>query len=107
MDNLKIGGSTNMKIIKEFFDISLTSWQAVGINDVSNNIVLLWVNLENDLHNTTYNDGFLSRSKIFQWESQKIRTKTQQLLKEFLKKKLMCTCFVGLGIQVIIHIWGN
>jgi len=65
MDNLKIGDSTNRKIIEKFFDISLTGWQAVGINDVGNNKVLLWVNLENDLRNTTYNDGFLSGSKIF------------------------------------------
>jgi hypothetical protein len=97
MDNLKIGDSTNRKIIEKFFDISLTGWQAVGINDVGNNKVLLWVNLENDLRNTTYNDGFLSGSKIFQWESQNQQNDNTQVIKSILKKEIDVHLFCRLG----------
>ena len=97
MDNLKIGDSTNRKIIEKFFDISLTGWQAVGINDVGNNKVLLWVNLENDLRNTTYNDGFLSGSKIFKWESQNQQNDNTQVIKSILKKEIDVHLFCKLG----------
>ena len=97
MDNLKIGDSTNRRIIEEFFDVSLTGWQAVGINDVGNNIVLLWVNLENDLRNTTYNDGFLSGSKIFQWESQNQQNDNTPVIKSILKKEVDVHLFCRLG----------
>lgn len=97
MDNLKIGDSTNRRIIEEFFDISLTGWQAVGINDVGNNIVLLWVNLENDLRNTAYNDGFLSGSKIFQWESQNQQNDNTPVIKSILKKEVDVHLFCRLG----------
>jgi hypothetical protein len=37
MDNLKIGDSTNRKIIEKFFDISLTGWQASSVvSSISN-----------------------------------------------------------------------
>ena len=49
MNNLNIGDTTNRNRIGKLFDLNLTGWQAVGINDVGNNKVLLWVNLENDL----------------------------------------------------------
>lgn len=97
MDNLKIGDSTNRRIIEEIFDISLTGWQAVGINDVGNNIVLLWVNLENDLRNTTYNDGFLSGSKIFQWESQNQQNENTPVIKRIFKKEVDVHLFCRLG----------
>tara|TARA_B110000967_G_C18360099_1_gene305517 strand:+ start:17 stop:460 length:444 start_codon:yes stop_codon:yes gene_type:complete len=95
--DLTIGVSTNRKIIEKFFDISLTGWQAVGINDVGNNKVLLWVNLENDRSNATYDDGFISGSKIFQWESQNQQNINTPVIQRILKKEVEVHLFCRLG----------
>jgi hypothetical protein len=97
MDNLNTGDTTNRKRIGKLFDFKLTGWQAVGINDVGNNKVLLWVNLENDLRNTTYNDGFLSGSKIFQWESQNQQNDNTPVIKSILKNEVDVHLFCRLG----------
>ena len=97
MDNLNIGDTTNRNKIGKLLDLNLTGWQAVGINDVGNNKVLLWVNLENDLRNATYNDGFLSGSKIFQWESQNQQNQNTPVIMRILKKEVEVHLFCRLG----------
>ena len=98
--DLTIGVSTNRQKIGNLLDVNLEGWRAVGINEVGSDKVLLWVNLENDRSNATYDDGFISGSKIFQWESQ-----NKQDINT--KKKLKFTYFVGLELLGITHIWGN
>ena len=49
MENLKVGSQTNRRKIEQMLNINLSGWQAVGINQVDDN-VLLWVNLESIIH---------------------------------------------------------
>ena len=69
LNELKVGSLTNRKKIGEMLDIDLSGWKAVGINRVDH-MIILWVNLEKDINKAKYNDGFLNKSPIFQWESQ-------------------------------------
>ena len=97
MDNLKIGDSTNRRIIGNLFDVNLAGWRAVGINEVGSDNVLLWVNLENDRSNATYDDGFISGSKIFQWESQNQQNIDTPVIQSILKKEVEVHLFCRLG----------
>ena len=69
LNELKVGSLTNRKKIGEMLDIDLSGWKAVGINRVDH-MIILWVNLEKDINKAKYNNGFLNKSPIFQWESQ-------------------------------------
>ena len=70
LDDLKLGSLTNRMKIGEILDIDLSGWKAVGINRVED-IIILWVNLEKDITKAKYNNGFIDKSPIFQWECQK------------------------------------
>ena len=97
--DLTIGVSTNRRIIGNLLDVNLEGWRAVGINEVGSNKVLLWVNLENDRSNATYDDGFISGSKIFQWESQNQQNINTPVIQRILNNEVEVYLFCRLGIM--------
>ena len=84
---LKLGSYTNRNKISELLDINLTGWSAVGINRVDDK-VLLWVNLDKDVSQAQYNDGFLDKSPIFQWESQTKQTEESKDIQAIINKEV-------------------
>lgn len=97
MENLLIGTSTNRQKIGELANINLTGWNAVGINVTKDNKVLLWVNLENDRHNAMYNDGFLNRTKILQWESQNQQNINTPIIQSIINREVEVFLFCRIG----------
>ena len=97
--DLTIGVSTDRRKIGNLLDVNLEGWSAVGINEVGSDKVLLWVNLENDRSNATYDDGFISGSKIFQWESQNKQNINTPVIQSILKKEVEVHLFCRLGIK--------
>ena len=87
LDQIKVGSYTNREKVGNMLDVNLSGWRRVGINRVGN-IVLLWVNLEKDVNQAQYNDGFLDRKKIFQWESQNQQTEDSKDIKAIINKEV-------------------
>ena len=85
--DIKVGSYTNREKIGEMIGINLTGWNAVGINRFEDR-VLLWVNLDKDVNQAQYNDGFLDRNKIFQWESQNQQTEDSKDIKAIINKEV-------------------
>ena len=81
--DLTIGVSTNRQKIGNLLDVNLEGWRAVGINEVGSDKVLLWVNLENDRSNATYDDGFISGLKFSNGNLKISRILIHQLFKAF------------------------
>ncbi len=87
LDQIKVGSYTNRENVGDMLDVNLSGWNAVGINRVGDK-VLLWVNLEKDVNQAQYNDGFLDRKKIFQWESQNQQTEDSKDIKAIINKEV-------------------
>ena len=87
LDQIKVGSYTNRENVGDMLDVNLSGWNAVGINRVGDK-VLLWVNLEKDVNQAQYNDGFLDRKKIFQWESQNQQTQDSKDIKAIINKEV-------------------
>ena len=87
LNELKVGSLTNRKKIGEILDVDLSGWKAVGINRVED-IIILWVNLEKDVNQAQYNDGFLDKKPIFQWESQTRQTEDSKDIQSIINKEL-------------------
>ena len=87
LDQIKVGSYTNREKVGDMLDVNLSGWNAVGINRVGDK-VLLWVNLEKDVNQAQYNDGFLDRKKIFQWESQNQQTEDSKDIKAIINKEV-------------------
>jgi hypothetical protein len=87
LNDLTVGSYTNRDKIGEMLDINLTGWSAVGINKVDDK-VLLWVNLNKEHNQAQYNDSFLDKKKIFQWESQERQTEDSSDIKAIINKEV-------------------
>ena len=85
--DIKVGSYTNREKIGNMLGINLTGWNAVGINRLGDR-VLLWVNLDKDVSQAQYNDGFLDKSPIFQWESQTKQTEKSKDIKAIINKEV-------------------
>ena len=92
LDQIKVGSYTNRENVGDILDVNLSGWNAVGINRVGDK-VLLWVNLEKDVNQAQYNDGFLDRKKIFQWESQNQQTEDSKDIKAIINKEVKVHLF--------------
>ena len=99
LENIKVGSFTNRDKVGDILGINLSGWNRVGINRVDDK-VLLWVNLEKEINQAQYNDGFLDRKKIFQWESQNQQTEHSNDIKAIINREVEVHLFCrisGLG----------